>query len=427
MATEVKLTTDGLLLNWLKDIGDSVSADDIIAEFEADKATVEVEAGTEGVLLETRAEIGDELSEGAVIAVIGSADEAPSGGDGAAAEDSDGDAKADEKEQADAQPEKAEQPAAAANGTGGEAARTPDGRIKASPLAKRVAEEKGVDLAQISGSGPGGRIVKADVENFDPSQAKPAQPAAAPATGGALPVSYGKLPEGDDVEIIEMNRMRRAIAEGTVRSKLTTPHFYVTVDIDVAPLLKLRKQLNESLADEGIKISVNDMIVKATALTLKQYPNLNSHYYGDKIVRHKRVNVGISVALPNNGLVNVVSKDADKKSLSVLAVEHREMFERAREGKIKPDDVKDGTFTVSNLGPFNVDTFIAIIDPPQAGIIAVGSARKVPLVNDDGTFSVGQYMKVTISVDHRVSDGAEGAEWLNTFRDLLENPMRLLV
>lgn len=424
MATEVKLTTDGMLLNWLKDVGEAVKAGDIIAEFEADKATVEVESPTDGVLIETRADVGEEISEGAVIAVIGAQGEASGGGDKPAEKE----APAEEETEAP-KAEAKQDTSAGSNGTGG-AATTPDGRIKASPLAKRVAEEKGVNLAQVSGSGPGGRIVKADVENFDPSKAKPADSGkpSAPATGGGnLPVSYGAVPEGDDVEIIEINRMRRAIAEGTIRSNLTTPHFHVTVEIDVEPLLALRKELNASLESEGIKISVNDMIVKATALTLKKYPNLNSHYYGDKIVRHKRINVAIAVALPNNGLVNVVSPDTDKKALSVLAVEHKEMFERVRDGKIKTEDIRGGTFTVSNLGPYNVDNFSAIIDTPQAGIIAVGSARKVPVVKDDGSIGIGQRMKVTIAVDHRVSDGGEGAEWLNYFRDLLENPMRLLV
>jgi len=220
--------------------------------------------------------------------------------------------------------------------------------------------------------------------------------------------------------------MRQRIADGTVLSKSNIPHFYVTSDIDMAPLLKLRKELNAGLAEQGIKISVNDMIVKATALTLRQYMNLNAHYYGDKIVRYQRVNVGIAVAIPN-GLINVVSHDADVRTLSKMAVEHKAMFERARDGRVKPEDLKGATFTVSNLGPFDVDHFSAIINPPEAGIIAVGSAKKVPIVLADGSLGVGNRMKVTISVDHRVSDGAEGAEWLKYFKGLLENPMRLLV
>lgn len=421
MAEPVKLTMDGLLLNWLKNVGDAVNAGDIIAEVEADKATVEVEAPINGVIVELKAQPGDEVKEGAIIALVGAAgDSAPAAAPAAKVE-----AKA-----ASAESESAPAPAPAvtapapSNGSANGASVTEDGRVKASPVARNIAADKGIDLAQVQGTGPGGRIVKADVENFTPSAA-PARIAAAVVPGGRQ--TYGPLPEGDEVEIIDINRMRRAIADSTILSKQMVPHFYVTVDIDVAPLLALRKELNDSLEAEGVKISVNDMIVKATALTLRKFPNLNSHYYGDKIVRHKAVNVGISVALPNNGLMNVVAKNADKTALSALAVENKAMFDRAREGKIKPDDIKGATFTVSNLGPYDVEHFAAIISPPEAGILAVGSARKVPVVLDDGTLGVGHRMKVTISVDHRVSDGAEGAEFVRYFRELLESPMRLLV
>ncbi|MBC7871128.1 MAG: 2-oxo acid dehydrogenase subunit E2, partial [Chitinophagaceae bacterium] len=179
------------------------------------------------------------------------------------------------------------------------------------------------------------------------------------------------------------------------------------------------------LAAEGIKISVNDLIVKAAALTLQKYPNLNTHYYGDKLVHHKRINIGIAVALPNGGLINVVARDADKTALSVLAVHNKEMIGRAREGKVKPEDIQGATFTTSNLGPFDVEHFIAIINPPEAGIIAIGTGKKVPVVKADGTLGVGERVKITISVDHRVSDGAEGAAYLQALKALLENPMRL--
>lgn len=419
MAEPVKITMDGLLLNWLKNVGDAVNAGDIIAEVEADKATVEVEAPVNGVIVELKAQPGDEVKEGAVIALVGAAGEsAPA----AAAPAAKAEAQAASAESSPA-PAPAVTAPAPSNGSANGASVTEDGRVKASPVARNIAADKGIDLAQVQGTGPGGRIIKADVERFTPSAA-PARTAAA-APGGRQ--TYGALPEGDEVEIIDINRMRRAIADSTILSKQMVPHFYVTVDIDVAPLLALRKELNDSLEAEGVKISVNDMIVKATALTLRKFPNLNSHYYGDKIVRHKAVNVGISVALPNNGLMNVVAKNADKTALSALAVENKAMFDRAREGKIKPDDIRGATFTVSNLGPYDVEHFAAIISPPEAGILAVGSARKVPVVLDDGTLGVGHRMKVTISVDHRVSDGAEGAEFVRYFRELLESPMRLLV
>lgn len=414
MAQEITLSTEGLMLNWLKNVGDSVSSGEIIAEVEADKATVEIEAPASGVLLEQRAQIGEELDEGAIIGVIGEAGESA------------GSAPAPKEKAPAEEPAAQAAPEAPSTAPTNGASVTEDGRIKASPVARNMAEEKGIDLAQIQGTGPGGRIVKADVEGYDPSKARPAAAAPQPAGGVSVGQTWGKVPQ-EDVEIIEINRMRRAIADSTILSKSSVPHFYVTTEIEVGPLLELRKQLNEQLADEGIKISVNDMIVKATALTLKRFPNLNSHYYGDKVIRHKRINVGISVALPNNGLLNVVSHDADKTSLSAMAVRHVEMYDRAREGKIKPDDIKGATFTVSNLGPYNVESFSAIISPPEAGIIAVGSARKVPVVLENGSIGVAHRMKVTISVDHRVSDGAEGAEWLQYFRELLENPMRLLV
>jgi len=422
MAQDVTLSMDGLLLNWLKDVGQAVKAGEVIAEFEADKATVEIEAPADGVLSETLVDIGAEVKEGTVIARIGAAGESA--------------AKA-EAPKAAAKTETAPEAAPAsshANGNGNGASRTEDGRIKASPLARNVAEEKGVDLAQVAGTGPGGRIVKKDVEGFEPGKAaaKPAAASSAPAASSdAAPAmafqSYGKLPEGDDVEISDLSRMRKAIAKGTVTSFNTTPHFYVTVEVDVDALLKLRSELNKQLETQNIKISVNDMVVKAIALSLRQFPNLNSHYYGDKLVRHKRINVSIAVSLPNNGLVNVVSPDADKTTLSAMAVYHAKMFADSREGKIKPEYIQNATFLVSNLGAYNVESFSAIIDPPLSGALAVGAAKKVPVVNADGTLGVGNRMKVTLSIDHRVSDGAEGAQFLQYFRELIENPMRLLV
>lgn len=435
MAQDITLSMDGMLLNWLKDAGDTVKKGEVIAEFEADKATVEVEATADGVLSELLIEVGDEISEGTVIARIGDGGAAPAQEEDPAQEAApEAPAQAAPAEEAPAEEAApaAATPAARENG----AATTPDGRIKASPLARRIAEEKGVDLAQLSGSGPGGRIVKADVERYEPGAAPAAAPSApsAPATKPSAPVaapggltSYGKLPTGDDVEVVDIPRMRRLIAEGTIRSFSTTPHFYVTVEVDVEPLLALRKEINDMLTEEGIKVSVNDMLVKAVALSLRAYPNLNNHYYGDKIVRNKRVNVAIAVALPDNGLANLVSPDADSSALATMASYHKQMFEDARNGKIKPEYVRGGTFLVSNLGPYDVESFSAIIDPPMAGALAVGAAQRVPIVKEDGTLGVGSRMKMTLSIDHRVSDGAEGAQFLRHLRGLIENPMRLLV
>lgn len=412
---DITLTMDGLLLNWLKEVGDSVSTGEVIAEFEADKATVEVESTADGVLSETLIDIGEEVDEGTVIARIGGSVASSGNGNVAPAKEA---------------PAPVAETTSAPVSSNGTAARTEDGRIKASPLAKKIAADKGIDLSVVVGSGPGGRITKVDVENFKPAQAKPAvSTASAPSSSVVAPAyqSYGKLPEGDDVEILDPSRMRKAIAKGTITSFNTTPHFYVLVETDVDALLKLRKELNTQLEAQGIKISVNDMIVKATALTLKQFPNLNSHYYGDKTVRHKRINVAIAVALPDNGLVNVVSPDADKTSLSAMAEYHKQMFVDARDGKIKHEYIENGTFLVSNLGAYGVESFSSIIDPPQSGALAVGASRKIPVVLDDGTIGVGTRMKVSLSVDHRISDGAEGAQFLAYFKELIENPMRLLV
>ena len=406
MAHEVKLTMDGLLINWLKDVGDSVSAGDIIAEFEADKATVEIEAGSDGELLELRAEPGDELGEGSVIAVIGAggetvapAEDAPPPSATTASKDS-----------------------RAPSTTNGKTM-TEDGRVKASPLARRIAAEKGIDLSRVQGSGPGGRIVKADVENLRSTPMLPPSPPSAPA--GAAQPTWGTLPQ-EGVDIAPLSRMRRAIADGTVRSKSNTPHFYVTVEADVEPLLALRREINSALAERGVKVSVNDMLIKALALTLRAFPNLNTHYYGDRFVQHRRVNIGISVALPENGLVNVVCPDADTVSFSEMAVNNKAMYERARSGKIKPDDIRGATFTISNLGPFNVKDFSAIISSPEAGILAVSSSQRVPIVLADGALGVGTRMNMTLSVDHRVSNGAEGAAFMNHLRELIEKPLRLL-
>jgi pyruvate dehydrogenase E2 component (dihydrolipoamide acetyltransferase) len=444
MADNIVLTMDGTLLNWLKNVGDSVNQGEVVAEVEADKATVEVEAPANGTLVELRANVGEELKEGTVIGIIGAAGEAPapaaSGGTtGTQAEAAAQPAQTttrpdpnaqDRRQQADVETtsngqtaprQAAGQPVQAPqNGDG-------NGRIKASPVARNIAAERGIDLAVVQGTGPGGRIVKSDVENYEAPAQTPAQPTAAQAPTAA-PATSRRLPEGPDVEILDVSRMRSRIASSTAESKSTVPHFYVTVAMNVEPLLALRKQINDSLGEGGVKVSINDMFVKATALTLLKFPNLNTHFYGDKLVRHKRINIGISVALPNNGLMNVVSKDADKLALTTLARTNREIIDRALENKIKPDDIQGATFTISNIGPKapDVEQFSAIISPPEAGIIAIGSARKVPIVGDNGQIIAQTQIKVTISVDHRVSDGAEGAMFLEELKSIIENPMRLL-
>jgi pyruvate dehydrogenase E2 component (dihydrolipoamide acetyltransferase) len=422
---------EGTLVDWTVEVGQAIKKGDVIAEIETDKATIEIETTVEGTVLSLLAGPGDVVAVGAPIGYVGAAGEkAPS----------DGTAPAQKAEAAPAEepaaPEPARQPAAAPPAAA-EPVELPGG-IKASPIARRLAEEKGIDLRRIKGTGPGGRIVKNDVLEFAPEEAPAAPvtaPAAAPAPTPAIPAqavrptmpTFTELPSGPDVEIIELSRIRARIGQRLVESKQFVPHFYVTTEIDIAAALDLRQQLNNSIDDPAAKISVNDLIVKAAALTLRKFPNLNTHYYGDKLVRHLRINIGIAVALPDGGLVNVTSYDADKTSLGTMAINHRDMINRAREGKVKPREIEGSTFSVSNLGPYDVEHFSAIINPPEAGILAVGAARKVPVVLDDGTVGVGMRLKATISVDHRVSDGVEAAEYLKALKDLLENPMRLLI
>jgi pyruvate dehydrogenase E2 component (dihydrolipoamide acetyltransferase) len=416
-------TTEGILLNWTKQVGEQISEGDVIAEIETDKATVEVPSGISGKIIDLIGEPGQTLKVGSVIGHVGADGEsaAPANGSGA-----NGAQPKAEAAPTQAQPATEAQPAPAAEAAeADDGGNYPDG-VKASPVARKMASDKGIDLKQVKGTGPGGRVVKADVENFKPGAAPAAQLAPAAAAKGVPAPSYGTIPSGADVEIIDVPKMRTRIANRMVDSKQQIPHFYVTIEIDVEKLLDLRKQINAAL-DEAHKVTVNDLIVKAAALTLREFPNLNSHFYGDKIARHKRINIGLAVALPQGGLINVVAKDADKAAMGTMAAQNKEMIARAREGKVRPDDISGSTFTVSNLGSYGVEHFLAIINPPEAAILAVAAATKVPVVKEDGTLGIGNRMKVTLSVDHRVSDGAEGASYLQKLKELVENPMRLLV
>lgn len=418
---------EGTLLNWTKQVGDTIKEGDVIAEIETDKTTVEVPSPVAGTITQLIGDLGTMLRVGATIGFVGAAGEAaapaPAAPAQAAAPVPAETAPAAASNGAAAKPAEVPAPAAAVDEEEGN---LPDG-VRASPVARKIAESRGINLKLVKGTGPSGRVTKADVEAYVPAAAAPASaPAAAAAPAGVPAASYGNLPSGPDVEIIETTKIRTRIAARMVESKQQIPHFYVTTVVDVEPLMALRKQINADL-DDSKKVSVNDLIVKATALALRQFPNLNSHFYGDKIVRHKRIHIGIAVALPNGGLMNVVAKDADKVSIGTLAQLNKEMIARARDGKVKPDDVQGSTFTVSNLGGYDVENFQAIVNPPEAGILAVSSALKVPVVKADGSVGVGQRMKLTVSVDHRVSDGAEGAQFAQALKKLVESPMALLL
>jgi pyruvate dehydrogenase E2 component (dihydrolipoamide acetyltransferase) len=426
---------EGTLVDWRIKIGDAINKGDVVAEIETDKATIEIEATVGGTVLQFMAQPGDVVAVGAPIATVGAPGEKVTPGAAPAAQ-------APAAEEAPAPPAEAPAPPipaaqaipAPAAGEGGEL----PGGVKASPIARRLAEEKGINLQRVRGSGPGGRITKKDVEEFPVSEAPaapvqaprppaPAAPAIPPAAARPTMPAFTEIPSGPDVEVVDLSRIRARIGQRLVESKQFVPHFYVTSEIDMGAALDLRQQLNASITDEASKISVNDLIVKGVALTLRQFPNLNSHYYGDKLARHKRINIGIAVALPQGGLVNVTAYDADKTALGTLAAQNRDMVTRAREGKMRSHELEGSTFTVSNLGPYDVEEFSAIINPPEAGILAVGSAKKVPVVLEDGSLGVGIRMKATVSIDHRVSDGAEAAEFMRALKELLEHPMRLLI
>jgi pyruvate dehydrogenase E2 component (dihydrolipoamide acetyltransferase) len=279
-------------------------------------------------------------------------------------------------------------------------------------VARRVAEEMGIDLRLVTGSGPDGRIRKADVESYQPS------------TAAVAPAAFTPIVAGPETTEVETTRLRQAIGRRMTESKTSVPHFYVTTEIDMAPALALRKQINAALP-EGEKVTVNDLIVKAAALTLRDFPKLNANYNGKTLVMHNRINIGSAVAV-EGGLLTVVQKNTDVTPLAQIARDNKAMIGRAREGKVKPEDVEGSTFTISNLGTFDVDHFIAIINPPDAAILAIGSAREVPVVVN-GQLTVGTRMKATISADHRVTDGAEAAQYMQALKATMEEPLRLLL
>jgi pyruvate dehydrogenase E2 component (dihydrolipoamide acetyltransferase) len=399
---------EAVLVAWLKQEGDQVTKGDIVAEIESDKATLELEAFETGVLLKHLQAEGAIVPVGADMAIIGQegediSDMLTSSSDEEGVEDESA-PKAEPAAQTASAPASA--PVVSSEFPGG---------VKATPVARRIAKENNVDLSRVNGSGAAGRVRKSDVEAF----------LASPQAAAPMTISTTPVPTGPETEEIPTSRLRQAIARRMVESKTTVPHFYVTTEIDMGPVMDLRKQINASLESKGVKVSVNDMIVKASALALREFPNLNASFAGETIVRHNRINVGTAVAV-EGGLLTIVQKNTDITPIAQVAVENREMILRARDGKIKPEDVDGGTFTVSNLGAFDVDHFIAIINPPDAAILAVGSAQQVPVVVD-GELAIGWRMKATISADHRVSDGAEAAQFMQTLKGILEQPLQLLL
>ncbi len=404
--------TEGAVARWRKREGERVERGEVIAEIETDKATVELEAFSSGVLRKILLPEGQRVPVGTLIAVIAGPDEPID----------------DILKEAGVRPS----PAAAAAPSPTPPQPVPEAaeevRVRATPVARRLAEELGIDLRQVKGTGPEGRITREDVEAFAARlrEQAAAAPEAAPAPAAAPPVEAPPAAAPAVPEAVEepLSRMRQTIARRMTESKQQAPHFYVTVEVDMTAAMRLREQLNAQL-EEDARLSVNDLIIKAAAKALTKFPRLNSAFAGDRLRVFRAINVAMAVATPD-GLLAPVIHDAVNKSVFQIARETKELARRAREGRLRADDQVGGTFTVSNLGMFDVESFSAIINPPNAAILATGSVQRRPVVRGDQVV-VAETMKATISVDHRVTDGAEAAQFLGEFKRLLENPVSLLI
>ncbi|MGD0708984.1 MAG: dihydrolipoamide acetyltransferase family protein [Anaerolineaceae bacterium] len=428
---------EGTLVRWVRQEGETVEKGAVLAEIETDKATVEVESNFSGVVYKQLVTKGTIVPVGTPIAVIAAAGEkvdvgslnlgaVPAGAQAPAGVQ----APAPEKVMTKEAVKPVAVPAAVVTPVVVETAPigAGTGMVKASPLARKLAVDAGLDLRGLRGTGPGGRIVRKDVEGAL-GQRKAAPEASlhgkpVPAVAAAAQVlqwAPGPVPED---QRIPLDRLRGAIGRRMADAKQRIPHFYITHTYDVEMLLSLRTQANALVSDEK-KLSVNDFVVKAAALTLRQFPNLNASLDGDNIVRHGHINLGVAVSVPG-GLMTVVCKDADQKPLSLISAEVKEMAARARQGKVRPQDVDGSTFSISNLGMYDVEDFAAIINPPEAAILAVGTAHKVPVVAGDA-LKVGMRMKATISADHRITDGVEAAQFMQALGGYLENPLGLLM
>jgi pyruvate dehydrogenase E2 component (dihydrolipoamide acetyltransferase) len=422
--------TEGVIAEWHKKVGDMVKKGDLLAEVETDKATMELESYKNGKLLYIGAQKGEKVPVNSLLCIIGeegkvdinSITAAAKGGVAGAGQgnadkavttpaESGGEQLAVEKRADQTVPtgmDQAHQPSS--NG---------DGRVKASPLAKRLAAEKGIDINKVPGSGDGGRIVKKDVDSFVPSQ----QPAAAPQAPQKAAATAPSAPAGQvNFEEVPVSQMRKTIARRLAESKFTAPHFYLTMSIDMDSAVASRAKLNEI---SKVKISFNDIVLKAVAVALKQHPKVNSSWLGDKIRINHHVNIGVAVAVEEGLLVPVI-RFADTKSLSQIAAEVKDFAQKAKDKKLQPADWEGSTFTISNLGMFGIDEFTAIINPPDACILAIGGIQQLPVVKN-GAVVPGNIMKVTLSCDHRVVDGATGSAFLQTLKQLLEEPLRMLV
>ncbi len=403
---------EGTIVAWHKKVGDKVKSGDLLAEVETDKATMELESYEDGTLLYIGVEEGNAVAVDAVIAIIGK-----EGADYKALLNK-GKGTKSKAAATESAPEAAEQTGQPHTSDAGSAAvSNSDDRVKISPLARRIAREKGIDPKELRGSGEGGRIVKKDIENFTPS----AKPAAQPAQKAAAATSAAPVGQESFTEV-NVSQMRKTIARRLAESKFSAPHFYVTMEINMDKAIEARKNMNEYA---GTKISFNDLVIKATAAALKKHPKVNSSWRGDKIRYNEHVHIGMAVAVEEGLLVPVI-RFADTKSLSQISAEAKDFGARAKNKQLQPADWEGNTFTISNLGMFGVEDFTAIINPPDACILAVGGIKETVVVKN-GQMQVGNVMKVTLSCDHRVVDGALAAGFLQTLKGLLEDPVRILV
>ncbi len=404
--------TEGVIAAWNKNVGDTVKKGEVLAEIETDKATMELESYKNGKLLYQGAQKGEKIAVNDLLCIIGEEGKvdvnaivaaAKGGGAIAAAPAKSGESKEETAEPAEVSAKF-------------ESHSSVNGRVKASPLAKRLAAEKGIDINKVSGSGDGGRIIKSDIDNYKPAATAVKEIAPAAKVGGGA----SEAPRG--FKETPVSQMRKVIAKRLAESKFSAPHFYLTMSIDMDKAVESRAKINEV---SKVKISFNDFVLKACAVALKQHPAVNSSWLGDKIRTNYDINIGVAVAVEDGLLVPVV-KAADTKSLSEIAVEVKDFAQRAKDKKLQPSDWEGNTFTISNLGMFGIEEFTAIINPPDACILAVGGISQVPVVKN-GAVVPGNVMKVTLSCDHRVVDGATGSAFLQTLKSLLEEPLRMLV
>ncbi|MDE0859152.1 MAG: pyruvate dehydrogenase complex dihydrolipoamide acetyltransferase [Akkermansiaceae bacterium] len=412
---------EGTVVRWLKKEGEEVEIGDIIAEIETDKATMEMEAFDEGTLSSISVPEGGKAPVGSVIAILLE--------DGESADDSSAASSAPAPAAAPAPTPAAETPAAVAAPVAAATASNDGGRLKVSPLARKIAAAEGIDLSTITGTGPGGRIIKTDLSGAAasaPAAATPAPVAApTPAPAKAAPVPLSPVATGEDKRV-ELSSMRKIIAGRLLLSKTTIPHFYLHLEVDAAPLMELRKQINaQSEASHGNKYSVNDFVVKALINASVAVPEANASFNGDHIVQFAHVGISVAIAV-EDGLVTPVVKNAEQKSLLQISKEIKEMAVRARDKKLMPNEFDGGTVTISNLGAWGIESFDAIVNPPQAAILSVGGIIEKPVVKD-GAIVPGLRMNLGVSCDHRVVDGAVAAKFLGEIKRLIENPALMLV